>query len=101
MSRRRPSTSRSARDPPQESRIERTGQTELFAAASVPGGPPSFDEARAMQQGAAPQRPRGLLQANRVVPYDQALAALLEIPLVRDSDVKRMIMGSVTPASTT
>jgi hypothetical protein len=76
----------------QTSRIERTGQTELFAAASIPGGPPSFDEERAMQQGAARQRLRGLLQTNRVVPYEQALVALLEIPLVWESDVKRMIM---------
>lgn len=77
----------------QESRIERTGQTELWAAASVPsGGPPSFHEERAVQQGAALQRLRALVQSRSTTRYEQALAALLELPLVWESDVKRMII---------
>lgn len=77
----------------QDSRVARTGQTELFAAASVPGGPPSFDEERAVQRGAAMTRLRALVQGGAVVPYEHALATLLEMPLVWESDVKELIMA--------
>jgi three-Cys-motif partner protein len=76
----------------QESRVARTHQPELFAAASLPGGPPSFDEERALQRGAALARLRGLVHPMRVVPYEQVLATLLEMPLVWESDAKELIM---------
>jgi three-Cys-motif partner protein len=77
----------------QDRRVERTGQHELFAATAVaPSGPPSFNEERANQQRAAVERLRTLLRTKREVPYPQALAALLEMPLVWESDVKRIVI---------
>jgi three-Cys-motif partner protein len=79
----------------QDRRVERTGQTELFAAAmSAPGGPPSFEDERASQQQAAKERLRSLVLERREVPYDpDVLGALLEMPLVWESDVKEMVIG--------
>jgi three-Cys-motif partner protein len=76
----------------QERRVARTRQTELFAAASTLGGPPSFEQERAVQRGAAMTRLRALVQGGAVIPYEDALAALLEMPLVWESDVKELIM---------
>lgn len=76
----------------QDSRVDRTGQTELFAAAALQAGPPSFDDERALRRGVATERLRGLLQQRATIPYEQALASLLEIPLVWQSDVQALVL---------
>jgi hypothetical protein len=75
----------------QESREARTGQTELFGAdvASVPA---SFEVERTVQRDLAVERLRALLRRRPKVPYEDALATLLELPLVWEADVKRIIL---------
>lgn len=76
----------------QESRETRTGQPELFAAGDTPGLPPAFEDERSRQMVSALARLRALLSQKRKVIYEDALANLLELPLVWESDVKGMIM---------
>jgi len=76
----------------QTSRVDRTGQSELFTAANLSEVPPSLDDERRKQQAAALQRLRKIISGNQRVPYERALTSLLEMPLVWESDVKRMIM---------
>lgn len=75
----------------QESREARTGQTELFAVEDVSGVPATFEVERNVQRMLALERLRELLRQGKV-PYEEALASLLELPLVWEADVKRMIM---------
>jgi three-Cys-motif partner protein len=76
----------------QESREARTGQAELFAATDTSGVPATFEDERSLQQASALERLRALLADKRGVTYEDALAALLELPLVWESDLKRMIL---------
>jgi len=76
----------------QESREARTGQTELFNADDVAGGPASFEVERRVQRDLAVERLRALLRRQPKVPYEVALAMLLELPLVWEADVKRIIL---------
>jgi len=76
----------------QESREARTGQTELFSADDVAGVPASFEVERSVQRDLAVERLRALLRHQPKVPYEEALASLLELPLVWEADVKRMIL---------
>jgi hypothetical protein len=75
----------------QESREARTGQTELFKTDEVAGVLASFESERRVQRDLAVERLRALLRERRV-PYEVALATLLEVPLVWEVDVKRMIL---------
>jgi hypothetical protein len=76
----------------QESREARTGQTELFTAEDVAGVPASFEMERSVQRDLAVERLRALLRRQAKVPYEDALATLLELPLVWEADAKRMIL---------
>jgi len=76
----------------QESREARTGQTELFTAEHVAGVPASFEVERSVQRNLAVERLRALLRRVPKVPYEDALATLLELPLVWEGDVKRIIL---------
>jgi three-Cys-motif partner protein len=77
----------------QTDRIERTGQTEIFSAATVAGGPPSFEDERASQLTAAESRLRAVLQSRRRIKFEDVLGFLLEMPLVWQSDIQQIIMG--------
>ena len=70
----------------QESREARTGQTELFGADDVANVPASFDVERTVQRDLAVERLRALLNRQSKVPYEDALAALLELPFVWEAD---------------
>lgn len=74
----------------QDHRVKRTNQTELFSAA-VLAGPPSFEEARAAQLSAAGARLRHLLRTKSRVKYETALADVLEMPLVWESDLRQLL----------
>ena len=76
----------------QESREARTGQTEMFSADDVAGVPASFEVERSVQRGLALERLRALLRRLPKVSYEDALATLLELPLVWEADVKRIIL---------
>ena len=74
----------------QTHRVERTGQTELFAAGTLTGVA-SYDQERDAQLASAKAH---LLRILREVPrtkYEDALAALLERPYVWKSDVKALV----------
>ena len=76
----------------QESREARTGQTELFGADDVANVPASFEVERTVQRNLAVEQLRALLKRQPKVPYEDALAAFLELPLVWEADVKRIIL---------
>jgi hypothetical protein len=76
----------------QERREARTRQTELFGAADVASVPASFEVERTVQRDLALERLRALLRRQPKVPYEDALATLLELPLVWEADVKRIIL---------
>jgi three-Cys-motif partner protein len=76
----------------QESREARTGQTELFTAEDVAGVPASFEVERSVQRSLAVERLRALLRHAPNVPYEDALATLLELPLVWEGDAKRIVL---------
>ena len=76
----------------QESRETRTGQTELFSADDVASVPASFEVERSVQRDLAVEQLRQLLRRQPKVPYEDALATLLELPLVWEADVKRIVL---------
>jgi three-Cys-motif partner protein len=76
----------------QESREARTGQTELFTADDVASVPASFEVERSVQSNLAVERLRALLHRQPKVRYEDTLATLLELPLVWEADVKRIIL---------
>lgn len=71
--------------------VERTGQEELFSAAALMTGPPSFEEERAAKLRMAESRFRVLLRGKQRLKYEEALGFLLESPLVWESDVQQII----------
>jgi three-Cys-motif partner protein len=75
----------------QMDRIERTHQQELFSASTLSTGPTSFEEERAAQLTTAATRLRVILRSKPRLKYADVLAALLEIPLVWESDIQRIV----------
>lgn len=75
----------------QRSRIERSGQSELF---QMPGGShaPSFLQERGLRREAAVKVLRRALQDRRRVPYEEARVMMLELPFVWESDVKDIVL---------
>ena len=76
-------------DVKQLEKIERTGKGELFSSGIVGESGP-FRIQRATQQNKATTALRLLLRTKTRVKYEEALGLLLEMPLVWESDVKRM-----------
>ncbi|HUP22456.1 MAG TPA: three-Cys-motif partner protein TcmP [Thermoanaerobaculia bacterium] len=74
----------------QAHRIERSGQTELFAPGEFVG-PPSFEQERAAQHTEALSHLRLLLRSEQRVRFERALGVLLEKPLVWETDVQKMV----------
>ena len=81
-------------DAKQTHRIEKSGQQELFNSDVMPG-PLSFQEERRVQLLETRTALREMLRDKFRVTYDEALAQLLEIPLVWESDVKGIITDLV------
>lgn len=77
----------------QTSRIERTGQNELFGAMDTSAGNPSFEIEREHQLSTASKRLQNTLLSCQQIRYEDLLPSLLELPLVWESDVKEMIMA--------
>lgn len=71
-------------------RVERTGQSELFAEDTL-ANTASFEQERALRREEAKSRLRSVLRANRRVQYVQVLENLLDIPLVWESVVQEII----------
>ena len=76
----------------QEIREARTGQTELFTSDDVASVPASFEVERDVQRDLAVERLRALLRRHPKVRYEDALSTLLELPLVWEADIKRIIL---------
>ena len=74
----------------QTHRVARTGQSELFAAATLTGSA-SYQQERQAQLSAASEELLRLLHNERQPKYEDALAVLLERPYVWESDVKALI----------
>lgn len=74
----------------QRYRVEQSGQQELFGSADV-SSLQSFQAERAALVQAADGALREMLRSQRRVKYDDAVAVLLERPLVWESDVKNTI----------
>ncbi|MDE0031558.1 MAG: three-Cys-motif partner protein TcmP [Deltaproteobacteria bacterium] len=74
----------------QTHRVARTGQSELFAAATLTGAA-SYEQERQVQLSAASEKLLTLLRDGRQIEYENALAALLERPYVWESDVKALV----------
>ena len=81
-------------DAKQTHRIEQSGQQELFNSAVVQG-PLSFQEERRTQLGITRTTLHMLLRSKSRMRYDEALAKLLERPLVWESDVKQIVADMV------
>lgn len=74
----------------QERRVERTGQSELFADA-IFASAFSFEQQRELQRREATTRLRTVLLAKQRVPYLEVLEVLLEVPLIWESVVQEII----------
>ena len=74
----------------QAQRIERTSQHELFAAEAL-SGPPSFEEEREANLLLAESNLRLLIERRHRATSEEVLGQLLQIPLVWESDVKRIV----------
>lgn len=79
-------------DAKQAKRIDRSGQSELFLASDVETGPPSFDEERRLNLQTAERRLDDMLAAGQRIDYESAQGAMLELPLVWESDVRTIIL---------
>jgi three-Cys-motif partner protein len=76
----------------QASRIDRTGQNELFAAIEVLLDAPSYEMEKESQLRSALDILRSLLSARNNIGYKEFMPRLLELPLVWESDVNEMVM---------
>jgi len=76
----------------QNSRIERTGQSEFSFLSDNQCPIPSFEEERAIQLKAAAGRMRSILEKKTKTSYEDVLIPLLEMPLVWESDIQSMLM---------
>lgn len=77
-------------DAKRTNRVERSGQHELFDSAT-PVGPPSFEDERSAQLDALAAEIRKFMCVRRSIRYDDVLAALLERPLLWESDIKGLV----------
>lgn len=77
----------------QASRIDRTGQTELFAATEIVSDAPSYEREKESQLKSALDRLRELLNSRGSIGYKEFMPLLLELPLVWESDVNEMVMN--------
>ena len=80
-------------DANQAARIERTGQTELFGSDDVPSlelG--SFERRRLKNVETARDRLTSLVDTEHRVSFDDARGAMLEVPMVWESDVKESVL---------
>jgi hypothetical protein len=79
-------------DAQQLERVKRTGQAELFAADDFPDvGPTSFEAERRENLRRADERLDRILQGGAEVRYELARAAMMEVPLVWETDVQRIV----------
>ncbi len=69
-------------------RIERTGQTDLFADAGTKTGPRFSEFERLRQLDIASKELEDLLQSHHAIAYDELLGQILERPMVWESDLK-------------
>ena len=69
-------------------RIERTGQTDLFADAGTKTGPRFSEFERLRQLDIASKELEDLLQSHHTIAYDELLGQILERPMVWESDLK-------------
>jgi hypothetical protein len=73
-------------------RVKRTGQAELFGADDFPDvGPTSFEAERRENLRRAEERLVRILQGGTEVRYELARAAMMEVPLVWETDVQRIV----------
>lgn len=77
----------------QASRVDRTGQPELFAATETDLAVPSYEQEKANQLESAETRLRILLSSRLSLSYEEFMPPLLELPLVWESDINEMIMS--------
>lgn len=77
-------------DAKQKHRVERSGQPEMFRSVEISSSQ-SFEEEREARLEAANRTLRKMLCDRVRILYDDALGALLEMPLVWESDVKGLI----------
>jgi len=79
-------------DAQQLERVKRTGQAELFGADDFSDvGPTSFEAERRENLRLAEARLVRILQGGAEVPYELARAAMMEVPLVWETDVQRIV----------
>jgi hypothetical protein len=74
----------------QVDRVSRTGQSELFDSSDM-HGPQPFNIERRQNSANAKMRLRELLKTNNRSSFEQVMGAMLEIPLVWESDVQEII----------
>jgi hypothetical protein len=72
-------------------RLGRTGQASLFSAAEIDLGPTPFDEERMVRLPEAEAKLRKSLDQLSRIEYDDALALMLQTPLVFERDVKDIV----------
>jgi len=81
-------------DAKQADRVGRTGQSEMFGSDYIDAmGPRTFDEERSGNLVIAQQRLEDLLGRQSRVPFAEARSAMLELPLVWESDVKQFVLA--------
>jgi hypothetical protein len=79
-------------DAQQLDRVKRTGQAELFGTDDFPDvGPTSFEAERRENLGRAEERLVRILQSGTEFRYESARAAMMEVPLVWETDVQRIV----------
>jgi three-Cys-motif partner protein len=71
----------------QRSRIERSGQNELFPASESTDDTLDFNEERAAQLATAATRIMQVIRESKRIRYEDLLARILEMPLVWQSDI--------------
>ncbi len=77
----------------QASRVDRTGQPELFPATEIGPAGPSYEWEKASQLESAKARLRSLLSLHLSLSYEEFMPHLLELPLVWESDINDIIMS--------
>lgn len=79
-------------DAQQLDRVKRTGQAELFGTDDLSDvGPTSFEEERRENLRRAEERLVRILQGAAETRYESARAAMMEVPLVWETDVQRIV----------
>jgi len=80
-------------DAQQIARVEKSGQPELFGTSdSVEAGVTSFESERRDNLAQAEQILRALLTQDRQLDFKDARTAMLELPLVWEGDVQRLVV---------